>query len=259
MKVEVLVATMHQTDYSLLKKMNIQTDAIIVNQCDNTGYFEFEYKGSHIIWVNTCQRGLSKSRNMALSYASGDICLLADDDIIYVDDYKESVLNAFRDSPNADVIAFNTCTINTPQKSNRKAIARNKKSKKNKYYGSVRLAFRLIKIQKYALRFNELLGAGAKYGSGEESLILREARKRGLRVYENKAYIAKVDYSTSTWFKGYDEEYYFNKGVFLAAAYGKMAFFYKWYFILQSRKISKLSVSVVNNSIKKGMQEYKNL
>lgn len=34
LKVEVLVATMDQKDDSLVKKMNIQTDAIIGNQCD---------------------------------------------------------------------------------------------------------------------------------------------------------------------------------------------------------------------------------
>ena len=34
MKLQVLVSCMHQQDYSLLEKMNIQTDAIIINQCD---------------------------------------------------------------------------------------------------------------------------------------------------------------------------------------------------------------------------------
>ena len=34
MTLQVLVATMHQTDHSLLEKMNIQSDAIVVNQCN---------------------------------------------------------------------------------------------------------------------------------------------------------------------------------------------------------------------------------
>ena len=36
--VQVLVAAMNQTDHSLLDRMNIQSDAIIGNQCDyNSG------------------------------------------------------------------------------------------------------------------------------------------------------------------------------------------------------------------------------
>ena len=48
MKIQVLVATMHQTDHSLPEKMNIQTDAIIINQCDRNEYEEFTYNGHTI-------------------------------------------------------------------------------------------------------------------------------------------------------------------------------------------------------------------
>ena len=33
-KIEVLVAAMHRTNTSLYNEMNIQTDAVIINQCD---------------------------------------------------------------------------------------------------------------------------------------------------------------------------------------------------------------------------------
>ena len=33
MRIQVLVAAMNQVDYSLPEKMNLQTDAIIGNQC----------------------------------------------------------------------------------------------------------------------------------------------------------------------------------------------------------------------------------
>ena len=44
MTLEVLVSTMYQKDYSLLDRMNIQTDAIVVNQCNENSIEEFEYK-----------------------------------------------------------------------------------------------------------------------------------------------------------------------------------------------------------------------
>ena len=51
MNVQVLVATMNQTDYTLLKKMNIQTNAIVGNQCDKNEITEFEYNGHQIKWL----------------------------------------------------------------------------------------------------------------------------------------------------------------------------------------------------------------
>ena len=43
MNVQVLLATMHQTDDSLLKKMNIQSDIIVGNQCDDNRIQEYSY------------------------------------------------------------------------------------------------------------------------------------------------------------------------------------------------------------------------
>ena len=40
-KIEVLVAAMNQTDYSLLERMNIQTDAVVVNQANSDSMEEF--------------------------------------------------------------------------------------------------------------------------------------------------------------------------------------------------------------------------
>ena len=258
MKIQVLVATMHQTDHSLIEKMNIQTDAVIINQCDRNEYEEFSYNGHAIRFISTTQRGLSRSRNMALSYADGDICLIADDDIRYVDGYEEAVKKAFEEQPKADIMAFNAYMVGDESGRTRRVIEKNKEVAKHRYYSSVRLAFRLHKFQKIALRFNELFGAGAPYSMGEESLVLREARKKGLRFYQNSAYVSEVDCSSSTWFQGCDEKYYFNKGVFLGATYGRTAWIFKWYFIWQGRR-EKIGVKAVYQNLKKGIKAYKNL
>ena len=42
MKVTVLVSTMHQKDYSIVERMNIQSDAIIINQCEKNNIVEFQ-------------------------------------------------------------------------------------------------------------------------------------------------------------------------------------------------------------------------
>lgn len=256
MKLEVLIATMHQNDFSKLKDMNIQCDAVVVNQCDRNGKVEIFFCGHRILWIDSTERGLSKSRNMAIENATADICLLADDDIVYCDGYPHLVEDAFTKTPHADFIAFNTNMLNTDQ--SRIPIAQVRQAPKNKYYGSVRLAFRRKSVLANNLRFNEAFGAGARYHSGEESLLLRQARQVGLVVYENPGYLADVYYDTSTWFRGFTEEYYFDKGAFLAAAYGNSAYFYAMYFLLQSRKISKLPLKTVCASMIKGMKAYRN-
>ena len=85
---------MHQKDDSIIKKSNLQTDAVVVNQCDRDSIEDFFFlnkdnKRCHVIFISTTERGLSRSRNMAIKNAiDADICLLSDDDERFEDDYE---------------------------------------------------------------------------------------------------------------------------------------------------------------------------
>lgn len=107
MSVQVLIATMNQTDHSLLKKMNIQSDAIVSNQCDFNKIEEFTYNGYNIKFISFAEKGVGLNRNNALMRADADYCLFADDDLVYVDGYPQIVENEFKKHPNADVLIFN--------------------------------------------------------------------------------------------------------------------------------------------------------
>lgn len=87
MTLQVLLSTMNQKNFNLVKKMNIQTNTIIINQCDKNSKDKIIYKGNEINMLSYEERGLSVSRNKALKYAQSDICLIADDGLIYVDNY----------------------------------------------------------------------------------------------------------------------------------------------------------------------------
>ena len=50
MEIQILVATMFQTDYSLLDKINVQSDAVVVNQCDLDNINSFRYKNYNILY-----------------------------------------------------------------------------------------------------------------------------------------------------------------------------------------------------------------
>lgn len=61
MKIEVLISTMNQNDYSILDKIHVQSDAIVINQCSREGKKKFHYKKYNILWINTCERGLCRA------------------------------------------------------------------------------------------------------------------------------------------------------------------------------------------------------
>lgn len=66
MKLQELVSTKHQTDHSLLEKMNIQSDAIVINQCDRDCIERFTFRGHDILWMSMNERGVGLSRNNAI-------------------------------------------------------------------------------------------------------------------------------------------------------------------------------------------------
>lgn len=239
MPVEVLLSCMNQKDLSILKSRKIKSDTVIINQSNKNEYYETFINDKRIRVFTTTQRGLSKSRNYALNNAIGDICVLCDDDVTYEEDYEYTILKAFSELKKADIIVFNTKKMNSNGK--RKLIKSIKRAPFYKSYGSVRIAFRLKSIQKSNVWFNVNFGSGSIYGSGEESIWLNEARKKGLKVYEYPATIATVDYSDSTWFKGYNEKFFYDKGVYLAEAHPYLKYIYIFYFYLKLRKKTKLT------------------
>jgi hypothetical protein len=76
MDIEVLVSTMHRSDTDLIKKMNLQTDAIIINQTDKVDYEEISHNNKKVRFFSFNERGVGLSRNSALMRSVGDICVL---------------------------------------------------------------------------------------------------------------------------------------------------------------------------------------
>lgn len=244
MDVEVLVSCMNQSDMSIARKLNIQGNAVIVNQCDRDGYSEERTCKGKIRMILSRQKGLTRSRNLALANASGDICILCDDDVCYIDDYEEKILEAFRELPDADIIVFDIERVNHGD-GNIAPIPRIRRAPFFKSYGSVRIAFRLKSIQQNNIWFDVNFGAGSVYTSGEETIFLMEARRKGLNIYEYPLVIAKVDFSESTWRQGYGERFFYDKGALLSAAFPRLKYIFIFYYVLKfwnSASVSKCAM-----------------
>lgn len=212
MVVQVLVAAMFQKDHSLLQKMNIQSDVIVGNQCDYNSVEHFNYQNYKATYLNFNERGVGLNRNNALMRATGDICLFADDDMVYLDDYSLLIEKAFMDNPKADVIVFNLLE----KKSSRKQILKKVKIGRLNYlrYGTARIAIRLKSIKANGIYFNECFGGGTEHSHGEDNLFLTECLNKGLKIIGLPICIAKLeDERESTWNSGYGKKYLIDQGI----------------------------------------------
>ncbi len=215
MKLQVLVSTMNQNDYSLLERMNIQSDAIIINQCDKDEVVTFNYKNHEIKWISMSDRGIGISRNVALFNATADFILFADDDLTYEDGYAKEVIKAFETNIKADVICFNIRLINSNK--NIGGHRDNVKCKKLHLFNSMRYGATLIGARRKSLlreriEFSLLFGGGATFNSGEDSIFIRDCLHAGLKLYSHTYCLGNVEDSQSSWYKGTNDKFFRDRG-----------------------------------------------
>lgn len=226
MTLEVLISTMHQKDMSVADKCKIKSDVLIINQCDEEGFFENSELCRRMI--STKERGLSRSRNMAIKNGKTDICLFADDDEILEDNYKTFIVNAFKENLYADLIVFSlhNCSKSFADKPYQIGY------KDALKVCSCQVAFRRKKILQNNIWFDEQMGAGTGNGGGEENKFLFDSLRKGLKIYYVPIPIATLSQIESTWFDGYTNVFFLQKGWAVKRIFNNMllSFLYCVYF-----------------------------
>lgn len=259
---QVIVATMHQKDFAKYEAMNLSTDAVFANQADETSYSEKNIGNSTAKMITTATRGVGINRNIGLQYATGDILLIADDDMVYSDDYAETVLKAFEENPQADALIFNIETIGADKgrRLNNKSIRLHLHNGLN--YGAARLAVRRSCLIRERIFFSTCFGGGTIYSAGEDTLFICDMLKKKLKIFTYPATIASVDQTTSTWFTGYNEKLIFDRGAFFGAAFGKAAPIFCIYNLFRHKYIYKeanLTFTQAFRVMCKGVKGYREL
>ena len=254
---EVLLSAMFLENEDYIDTLGIHSDCVVINQCDRVDerriHREKDGKKSDVLYVETKERGLSASRNMAIEKARGDICILCDNDVEYVPDYDLIINDAF-EKYDADVIVF---FIKRPERQHSVFS----KPAKMGYLSVLKIFSPEIAFRKKSIgdiRFNEMFGAGARYIMGEENLFLYECLKRKKKVIYVPRMIACVREEESTWFKGYDSRFFISRG----ANYAAMTRMLSWALILQfavrKRKLyaSEMKTTDAIRLMFKGRKEY---
>lgn len=207
MTVQLLVATMNQSDDSLVEKMNIFTDTIVINQCEKTSFHEFVYNGHKVEWYDCAERGVGKSRNRALMAACADICVFADDDMVYETDALPEVMNEFETLTDAGIIAFHVKNLN-------KVRGRRRLHTWNAFkYGACCLGVRREAVLQGRISFSLLFGGGAEFSCGEDTLFIADCLKKRLKMYETPVCLGTNLCGASTWFSGYNKKFFVDRGV----------------------------------------------
>ena len=256
MRVTLLISALKCDTKELIEKMHITGDAVIVNQCDKEGRYETENDSSKIIVINSLSRGVGANRNLCIDNSFGDIVLFGDDDIVYEPDYVKTVTDEFEKHPEADMIMFN---VNVCEE--RRTYTNTGFKKLSRYnigrYPAYSIAVKRDVLIDKKVRFSELFGGGAKYSNGEDSLFLRDALRSGLKLYASGVELGKEIPRQSTWFEGYTEKFFFDRGVLFAFLYGKSAWIWRLRFILTKKEMftGTIKRKEANRLMKEGLKE----
>ena len=199
MKLQLLISAVNQKPQELIKKMNVRSSAILINQGDKNGYEEFKVENGLVRAYSFAEKGVGLSRNNALFRADCDISLFADEDIIYCDSSEDLVLQEFAAHPEA--VHLYNCGR----------------------YPAYSFALRTEVMHRKNVCYSLLFGGGARYSNGEDSLFIRDCIRSGMHVYKTPVTIGREEERDSTWFSGYHEKFFFDRGVLYAFLYGWLA------------------------------------
>lgn len=255
--VEVLMAVMNEKDLSIVEKSNIHSDVLIINQTNYNHFEEYKREFGLVRCLSVKDKGLSRSRNLALDLAKGDICLLCDDDVIYTDNYVEIVQTAFAKIDKADIIIFEKIGSRYCANERSNYAKHIKKAPWYKNYPSVVIAFKRKSILDNQICFHTLFGAGAVYEHGEDFLFCRQCVQKKMKIYIYPKIILKLEgLQKSTWFRGYDEKFFFDTGALCAMLYPGFQHLFKWYYVWRLRKLSKIDAGEKIRKLNDGIQAF---
>ena len=244
-RLQILVSAVNKDAKVLPQLMNLESDAVIVNQiqekrevsessdgqneagmkhqdlpeCED---YSFDYNGHAIKVLNRREKGVGLSRNTAFDNSDAEIIQFGDDDIRYSDGYAQRILAEFDAHPEADVILFNV-----KAQAGRETYWNTDCGKVSwRNYGrypAYAICVRRERLKARGIKYSLLFGGGATYMNGEDSLFLHDCLKAGLYLYRTTVSIGYEESGESTWFKGFTDKFYFDRGVLYHFLYGKMA------------------------------------
>jgi len=235
MKLISLISAVNQNIEELVEGMNLETDAVIVNQCDKSENGSFANGSLKIDWCCMTQRGVGLSRNTCIEMAPQcDIILFTDEDISYDEGYSQAIIDEYTAHPEADALLFNMRVCDS------RRTYWNEDHHRVRFYNygkfpAYSISVRRDRLMKSGVRFPLEFGGGAKYINGEDSVFLHDLLKAGIKIYTSTVCLGQEQERESTWFKGYNEEFFISRGALYVRLYGRFDLLRAVLFLLRNR------------------------
>lgn len=237
--IEVLISCMHRNTVEdvkdLILRTKVTTHCVVVSQCDHNEYYEDDK--TKIIF--TTERGLSKSRNLAISYANNSsICLICDDDEILSDGYQEIIERSYLENPKASLITFSLNRLDIDNGKNYPKKNGILKFKQVLRTSSQQISFKKSAVLDSNISFDVKMGSGTGNGGSEEIKFILDFYRKKQKILYCSDVIATIIPGESQWFKGFTSEYIQNLGWSSRRALGNMVgLAYCCYWILSHSKL----------------------
>lgn len=237
---------MYRTDTGFLNSIFKYFDlkdllVLVINQTTEDKLLNSEQRNIRVL--NSFERGLSNSRNLALENAVGNICFIADDDVEYLPDAIETALKAYEDYPKAAFISFQFL-----ERDGSSGILYQKKPgtqnslTHKQHLHSIEITLKPEILHQNKIKFNKCFGIGALFSSGEEQVLRDDLVRKGLQVvFVNKPIVKHLD-KTSVAVEGSKE---FTQSITAVKyrLYNNLIYLWllRYIWLLLKRKVIKLS------------------
>ena len=184
--IEILVATMNRQSLDFLVPMFpmqhfSEFTILVINQTTQDAMITSHYPRVRVI--NVFEKGLSKSRNLALTNAMGKLCVITDDDVVFKADFCNHIINAFNENATAALISFRVEKapgVLYKKYPEGRLTATNMGNRLN--IMSIEMVVNRNIVQQHKIQFNENFGLGAQFCMGEEVLFINRIYEKGLKI-----------------------------------------------------------------------------
>ncbi len=262
--IEILISTMNQTNFDFLETMFLFSDyhkytILIVNQTSENKLLISD--NEQIKVLNVFEKGLSKSRNLALANATKPLVIFTDDDVVFQQKFRKKIIKAFNSKSAHDGFRFQF--LNS-QGNLAKKYPKTDQAKLSNFEilntSSVELVFKRERLLATHLQFDENFGLGTHFFMGEEAIFVSDGIKKGLKIgFMPEKLLSHAQHSTSH--KTSISDVYFVQSAVFYRIFGKMQLFWialKLFFDLKQSKIALSEVSYLFKQAQKGKKAYVN-
>jgi glycosyltransferase involved in cell wall biosynthesis len=187
-KVQVLISTLGDSIRNaplVVESIPENIDVLIVHQKEPSDLVNYKELFPHreITVIESFDKGLAKSRNLAVSHATGDILIPTDDDVRFLTDSFTRIIDTFSECVDAQLISFQIVSKNGQTYMPYKKQSYRHNLQTIRRVSSIELAFRRDAFTQLSLRWDEDFGLNSRYAGGLEQAFMKNVLDSGLPAY----------------------------------------------------------------------------